>query len=307
MNHATSLHDVQVNQPALVAIGVFDGVHIGHQVLIRRLVERARAAGHLTVVLTFFPHPDAVLHDVSGRYYLTSPQQRAEELTRLGADLVVTQTFDDRFRHMRAAEYVELLARQVSLRELWVGQHFALGYEREGDVAFLRDAGAHHGFTVHEVELVESDNREAISSTRIRELLHAGDVAAAARLLGRPYTVRGAVIHGDQRGRTIGFPTANIDIWDQQVLPALGVYAGHATVGGVAHPSVTNLGVRPTFDGTQLRVETHLLDFDHDIYGQTIDVSFEHRLRGEMKFPSIDALVAQIADDVERGRALLCE
>ncbi|MBK8135264.1 MAG: bifunctional riboflavin kinase/FAD synthetase [Anaerolineae bacterium] len=305
MNHATSLHDVHLNQPALVTIGVFDGVHIGHQHLVRQLVERARVSGHLTVVLTFFPHPDAVLHDITGPYYLTTPEQRAEELTRLGVDWVITQTFDDQFRHMRAADYIETLCQHVAMRELWVGQHFALGYDREGDIEFLRQEGARHGYTVHEVELVQGEDHSAVSSTRIRQLLQNGDVAEAGRLLGRLYTVEGEVVHGDQRGRTIGFPTANVQLWTEQVLPAFGVYTGFAAFNGETHPCVTNLGVRPTFDGKQLRVESHLLAFSGDIYGRTLKVSFMHRLRGEMRFPSIQDLIAQIAVDVEQARVLL--
>lgn len=305
MPHVTSLHDVQLTQPALVTIGVFDGVHVGHQHLIRQLVARARAAGRLTVVLTFFPHPDAVLHRVTEPYYLTSPEQRAEELTKLGVDWVITQTFDDEFRRTPAAEYVQKLVQHINMRELWVGQHFAMGYEREGNTSFLRLEGDKYGFTVHEVELAQSADHQAISSTRIRELLKTGAVEDASLLLGRPYSVRGRVVQGDQRGRTIGFPTANVELWDEQVLPALGVYAGYAQFDTEAHPCVTNLGIRPTFDGTQLRVEAHLLDYVGDLYGRILTVTFMHRLRGEMKFPSIQDLISQIAADAARGRQLL--
>lgn len=305
MPHATSLHDVQLTQPALVTIGVFDGVHAGHQHLIRQLVARARSAGRLTVVLTFFPHPDAVLHKITGPYYLSTPEQRAEELTKLGVDWVITETFDDEFRRTPAADYVQTLVQHINMRELWVGQHFAMGFEREGDTSFLRLEGEKYGFSVHEVELAESADHQTISSTRIRELLTAGEVEEASRLLGRPYSVRGRVVQGDQRGRTIGFPTANVELWDDQVLPALGVYAGYAQFDAEAHACVTNLGVRPTFDGTQLRVEAHLLDYSGDLYGKVLTVTFMHRLRGEMKFPAINDLVAQIASDVEQGRQLL--
>lgn len=305
MNHATSLHDVHLTQPALVTIGVFDGVHVGHQQLIRQLVARAKSSGHMTVVLTFFPHPDAVLRDITGRYYLTTPEQRAEELMKLGVDWVITQTFDEQFRRTRAADYLHSLLGHVAMRELWVGRHFALGYDREGDVDFLRRAGQARGFTVHEIDLVESADQQAVSSTRIRELVQTGDVEAANQLLGRPYAVRGEIERGDERGRTIGFPTANVHIWDDQVLPAFGVYAGYAHFGGEIHPCVTNLGVRPTFDGKQLRIEAHLLDFAGDLYGRTLTVTFVHRLRGEMKFTSVEALIEQIRADVDRGRHLL--
>ncbi|MCC6564787.1 MAG: bifunctional riboflavin kinase/FAD synthetase [Chloroflexi bacterium] len=305
MTHVDSLQAIRLSQPAQVTIGVFDGVHAGHQHLIRELVARAHASGHITVVLTFFPHPAAILRGITGRYYLTSPDVRAEELKKLGVDVVITQRFDDEFRHIRAADYIDLLCRQIPMRELWVGKHFTLGYQREGTVAFLRELGARYGYSVHELELVTGDDQEAISSTRIRSLLEAGDVKAAAGLLGRPYSVRGEVVMGDQRGRTIGFPTANLAIWDEQLLPPFGVYAGYASFDDSTHPCVTNLGVRPTFDGQQLRVESHLIDYSGDLYGKTLTVSFVERLRGEIKFPSIDALVAQITADVATGRSVL--
>lgn len=305
MNHATSLHDVKLTQSALVTIGVFDGVHIGHQHLIRELVARARASGQLTVVLTFFPHPDAVLRGITDRYYLMTPEQRAEELTKLGVDWVITQTFDADFSQTPATDYIDLLCRHIPMKELWVGQHFALGHAREGNVEFLRHEGEQRGFTVHEVELVAGGDHQTVSSTRIRELVQAGEVEEAAGLLGRAYTVRGEVVHGDERGRTIGFPTANVRLWDEQVLPAYGVYAGQATFDGQTYGCVTNLGVRPTFDGVQLRVEAHIFDFAGDIYGKTLTVSFTHRLRGEIKFPSIQDLIAQIRADSQKARELL--
>ncbi|MDL1916084.1 bifunctional riboflavin kinase/FMN adenylyltransferase [Anaerolineae bacterium CFX4] len=273
MTHVDSLQAIRLSQPAQVTIGVFDGVHAGHQHLIRELVARARASGHITVVLTFFPHPAAILRGITGRYYLTSPDVRAEELKKLGVDVVITQRFDDEFRHIRAADYIDLLCRQIPMRELWVGKHFTLGYQREGTVAFLRELGARYGYSVHELELVTGDDQEAISSTRIRALLEAGDVKAAAG--------------------------------DEQLLPPFGVYAGYASFDDSTHPCVTNLGVRPTFDGQQLRVESHLIDYSGDLYGKTLTVSFVERLRGEIKFPSIDALVAQITADVATGRSVL--
>jgi len=305
MAHVTSLNDVQLEQSSLVTIGVFDGVHLGHQHLIRALVERAKASGQLTVVLTFFPHPDTILRELTGRYYLTTPEQRAEQLHRLGVDTVITQTFDEAFRHTSAQAYITQLCDRLKMTELWVGQHFALGYEREGDVTFLSRLGEDNGYTVHAIELVADANHHVISSTSIRALLQEGKVEQVTGLLGRPFAVAGEVVRGDQRGRTIGFPTANLAVWDEQVLPAYGVYAGWATVDGVLHPAVTNVGVRPTFDGQRMAIETHLLDFDDDLYGKVLNLSFDFRLRGERKFEGITALVAQIHADVEAGRALL--
>jgi riboflavin kinase/FMN adenylyltransferase len=305
MAHVTSLYDIHLTQPSLVAIGVFDGVHVGHQALIRALVERAHASGRLTVVLTFFPHPDKVLRGLSGAYYLMTPQQRAEALQALGVDMVVTQTFDEGFRQTRAEAYVRLLAERMRMAELWVGQQFALGFEREGDVAFLTEQGKRLGYSVHAIELVADAQRHVVSSTAIRELLRVGEVGQVAPLLGRPFAVEAEVVQGDQRGRTIGFPTANLAVWDELLLPARGVYAGWATVDGVRWPAVTNIGVRPTFDGQRQTVEAHLLDFAGDLYGKSLNLTFEFRLRGEQKFSGIEALVAQIRADVEAGRRLL--
>lgn len=305
--HIRAFDDVQLTEPSIVTIGMFDGVHLGHQRLIRRLVDEAQQSHRTSVVLTFFPHPDVVIKGVSGRYYLTSPEERADRILGYGVDLVVTQEFNEAVRQVRAADYVRQLQRHLNLATLWVGPDFALGYKREGDVDFLRAQGAAFGFTVETVDLKMGDNPgTVISSSHIREALLAGDVNAAAALLGHPYDLTGEVVLGDQRGRQLGFPTANLDIWEGRLLPANGVYACWAfTEDGVRHPAVTNIGVRPTFDGVRLLVEAHLLDFDADIYGQELRVAFQHRLRDEMRFDGIEALVAQIKRDVSAGRSLL--
>lgn len=306
MKHVTNLTDAHPDRPTIVAVGMFDGVHRGHQHLLRRLVESARAEGLTPVVLTFFPHPDKVLGRAQGRYYLTTPEQRAELLGALGVEVVVSHPFDDEVRQMRAAAFVDRLVEHLKLRELWVGQDFALGYKREGNVAFLREQGAQKGFAVQVVDLVgNAHSGEVITSSTIRAALEAGDVERAARWLGRPYTVEGTVIHGDGRGRTIGFATANLDVWDEQMLPANGVYAGWARVGGETFMAVANVGRRPTFEGQIVRLEAHLLDFDRPIYGERMAFEFVARLRDEQRFDGIDALVAQIHRDAEQGRALL--
>ncbi len=306
MKHVTDLTDARPDRPTIVAVGMFDGVHRGHQHLLRRLVESARAEGLTPVALTFFPHPDKVLGRAQGRYYLTTPEQRAALLGALGVEVVVSHPFDDEVRQMRAAAFVDRLVTHLKLRELWVGQDFALGYKREGNVAFLREQGAQKGFAVQVVDLVgNAHSGEVITSSTIRAALEAGDVERAARWLARPYTVEGTVIHGDGRGRAIGFATANLDVWDEQILPANGVYAGWARVGGEAFMAVTNVGRRPTFEGQIVRVEAHLLDFDRPIYGERLELAFVARLRDEQRFDGIDALVAQIRRDAEQGRALL--
>jgi len=306
MRHVTELTDARPASPTIVAVGMFDGVHRGHQHLLRRLVARARENGLTPAVLTFFPHPDKVLGRAQGRYYLTLPEQRAALLGALGVEIVVTHPFDDQVRQVRAAVFVDQLLAHLKLRELWVGQDFALGYKREGNVAFLQEQGAQKGFVLEAIDLVGNDGSGAvISSSTIRAALEAGDVDRAARWLGRPYAVEGTVIHGDGRGRTIGFATANLDIWDEQMLPANGVYAGWARVGDEVLMAVANVGRRPTFEGQIVRLEAHLLDFDRSIYGERLELAFVERLRDEQRFDGIDALVAQIRRDAEQGRALL--
>lgn len=305
--HVNDLAAATLSKPSIVTIGVFDGLHLGHQALIRRLLAEAQANGLQSVVLTFYPHPDVVLRGIQGRYYLMTPEQRAELLLQWGVDWVVTQAFDDSVRQIRAAAFVDKLLTHLQMAALWVGPDFALGYQREGNVAFLREQGMAKGFSVQTLDLVMQANQDmAISSSAIRQRLGVGDVAQVREWLGRGYTVRGLVEHGDKRGRTIGFPTANLGVWPEQIIPARGVYAGWATLAGERFMAVTNVGVRPTFEGEPvLKVEAHLLDFDREIYGHTLDLTFEARLRAEQKFNGIDALKAQLAQDVQAGRVAL--
>lgn len=306
MKHIYDLSQAQLQQPSIVTIGVFDGVHRGHQHLIKRLVTEAHATGRQAVVLTFFPHPDQVLRHLQGRYYLTSSEQRADELVKLGVDCVVTHPFNDQVRQMRAASFVDQLLRHLHMTALWIGSDFAMGYQREGNVDFLKVQGTEKGFAVQEIDLLLNDG-SAISSTAIREALQVGDVDRVRDWLGRGYTVIGEVVHGEKRGRQIGFPTANVNIWEEQVIPANGVYAGWATLGNERFMAVTNVGVRPTFAGQGVTVEAHLLDFNRDIYGQQLSVSFETHLRPEKRFSGIDELIAQIKADSDAGRTYLSE
>ncbi|MBZ0293073.1 MAG: bifunctional riboflavin kinase/FAD synthetase [Anaerolineae bacterium] len=304
MEHIYDLSEARLEKPSLVTIGVFDGVHRGHQMLIKQLVEDAHHRDRLAVVVTFYPHPDVVLKDVETRYYLTTPEQRAEQLLNLGVDLVVTQRFDDNFRQVRAGDYVNQLLHHLNMQVLWVGTDFAMGYQRQGNVQFLRMEGQAKDFDLHVIDLVTRSG-EIISSTAIRNALHAGEVEQANYWLGRGYAVSGKVIQGQQRGRTIGFPTANIAVWEEQALPANGVYAGWASLGNERFMAVTNIGVRPTFAGDDITVEAYLLDFNREIYGQQLTLTFETRLRPEKKFENIQALVEQIGRDAQSGREYL--
>ncbi|HYO88074.1 MAG TPA: bifunctional riboflavin kinase/FAD synthetase [Candidatus Limnocylindrales bacterium] len=311
MIHLTELEAIALTRPSVVTIGVFDGVHLGHQYLVRRLVASARASGRLAVVITFYPHPDVVLRGITGRYYLTTPDERAALLGDLGVDFVVTLSFDDHLRHIRAAAFVDLMVNHLRVSELWVGAEFALGYKREGNVPFLTAQGAEKGFVVDAVDLMavedSGDGLLKISSSAIRAALAEGAVETAERMLGRPYGVRGEIVHGLARGRTIGFPTANIAVPDERLIPANGVYAGWALLDSECFMAVTNVGTRPTFSGEDVTVEAHLLDFNRDIYGAPLEFQFITRLRPEMRFTGIEALIAQIEADAAAGRAVLAD
>jgi riboflavin kinase/FMN adenylyltransferase len=260
------------------------------------------------VVLTFFPHPDVVLRGELGRYYLTTPEYRAQLLLDLGVDAVITHPFNEATRQQRAQEFVSQLLEHIKMVGLWVGEDFALGYKREGNIEFLRQQGQVFGFEVTTLNLVGLDQAQIpVSSSRIRQLLRNGDVANAQQLLNRPYSVSGRIVTGFQRGRMIGFPTANIDVWEQQLIPQYGVYSGWASFEGERHMAVTNVGIRPTFDGEGITIEAHLLDFDRDIYGVEMHLTMEQFLRAEMKFSGIDALKEQLARDVEASRAYLSQ
>ncbi len=306
MLHLRHLRQAQNDTDSVVTIGVFDGLHRGHRSMIRRLVEQARSSKRLAVALTFHPHPDKVLRDVETRYYLSSPEQRAEQLFALGLDLVITQPFDEGIRFIRAEQFVELLVKHLRLKDLWVGADFALGYEREGTVEFLGQLGKAKGFSVTVIDLIMSDGGgEIIHSSQLRQLLRQGEMRQAKRMLERAYSVTGIVVKGRQRGRAIGIPTANLEIWAEQIIPPNGVYAGLAKIGAETFHAAINIGMRPTFDEDELSIEAHILDFERDIYGATMELSFEARLRPERKFAGLDELLAQIKLDIEQTRAAL--
>ena len=295
MKHFNHLNEVTISSESVATIGVFDGVHKGHQQLINRLVARAHSNGRQAAVLTFFPHPDKVLQKVQERYYLTTPEQRAELILDLGPDLVITHPFDEKTRRMSAADFVEQLLQQLNIKELWVGSDFALGYQREGTIAYLRTKGAQLGFSVTAIDLIMDEaGLESVHSSHLRAIIRDGDLRTAKTLLGRAYSLAGTVVEGEKRGRTIGVPTANLDVWSEQIIPAHGVYAGTARLGNERYATAVNIGTRPTFIEDQLSIEAHLLDFDRNIYGETLELSFEQRLRPERQFSGLDDLVAQI-------------
>ena len=295
----------ETDRPSAVAIGVFDGVHRGHQMVIGRLCERARERDLQTVALTFDPHPLEFVAPERAPLLLTTIEQRIELLGEAGIEVVGVLPFPQ-IRDMAPRLFaVEVLSLRLRSRLIAVGKDFRFGRDREGDVQYLRTVGAEQGFDVFAIDLVGEFDGTVVSSSRIRDLVVAGEVAEAAELLGRPHALRGTVIHGDGRGRSIGFPTANLHVPARLAVPGNGVYAAWAEVGSIRHPAVVNIGVRPTFGLDRRAVEAHLLDFEGDLYGRELTLSFVARLRSEQKFDSIENLVAQIARDADHGREVL--
>lgn len=288
-----------------LTIGVFDGVHLGHESLVKRLRERAAEGDLMSGVVTFRRHPRLVLSPKAKLTYVTSLKERTRLLKTLGVDRVVTLSFTPELSQLGAREFVGLLRKHLRMRALVVGPDFALGHKREGDIASLRSIGEELGFSVDVVQPMVSKG-EVVSSTAIRTALSHGDMEKVSRLLGRNFTLVGKAAKGDQRGKTLGFPTANLVPDVEQALPPDGVYTARAFVVGRAYRAVTNIGVRPTFGDGKRLVEVHLLDFEErDLYGEELRVELVERLRGEVKFSGPGELVDQMKRDVEKARASL--
>ncbi len=288
--------------PSVVTIGVFDGVHAGHRAIVDRLIAAARGVGLPAVVITFDPHPMAVVRPESQPATLTSATRRVDLLEELGINAVLVLPFTaERSRQSPEDFVLEVLVSRLRAATVVVGSNFRFGHRARGDVDLLRRLGQQNGFAVDGLDLVEG-----MSSTVVRELLSAGDVEAAALALGRPYRIQGEVVRGDARGKELGYPTANVQPPAGSAVPADGVYAGRLIADGERYPAAISVGSNPTFDGTVRRVEAYVLDRDDlELYGKDVAVDFIARLRGMVRFDDVDALIAQMADDVERARALL--
>lgn len=301
----TELRRAAVGRPTACTIGVFDGVHRGHQALLRRVVESARSGGYAAAAVTFHPHPRQVLHPEAPLSYLTSLEDRLDYLLATGLDTVAAVTFTSELAQVEAEDFVQTLIDELQLARLVIGPDFALGRHRAGDPATLQAMCDDRGIEMEMIDLIQDDDHK-VSSSEIRAALDRGDVERVNVLLGRRYSVHGPVVLGAERGRTIGFPTANVAVGADLALPAFGVYATVAHVEGREYKSVTNIGVRPTIeDGTAVSVECHLFDFEGDLYGRDMRVDLVHRLRGERKFDGLDALKAQIAADCAAAREAL--
>lgn len=303
---AWSLEDVKP-APSVVTIGFFDGVHRGHQTIIRRAVHDADERGVRSVAVTFDRHPMEVVRPGSQPRYLQSRDRKVTALVDQGVDLVLVLPFDLARSQQSPEDFVAtVLAGPLRAVKVVVGANFRFGHRAAGDVVTLADLGSVHGYETEAVTLLHHGDTP-ISSTEVRDHLERGDVAWAAEALGRPFVLEGAVVRGDGRGRSIGIPTANVEVDERMQVPAGGVYAGHATVVGHegTHPCVVNIGTRPTFGGETVTVEAHLLDGERDLYGEHLAVAFVDRLRDEQRFDGVDALVAQIHADIDRARDLL--
>jgi len=304
----TSLSDIPADfGPSAVTIGKFDGLHTGHRSVLRAVHDAAQKAGLTSTVLTFDRNPLSLLAPERCPDPLVSNGQKRELLADAGIDATVMLPFDRAFSRQSAQQFVQnILVDTLHARIVFVGADFRFGARGAGNVDVLQELGSALGFRVNVVEAMTLDGTHRVSATRIRQLLDSGDVAAAARLLGRPHAVRGTVVRGEQRGRALGFPTANLSPKLEGFIPADGVYAGLLRVDGQSLPAAISVGNNPTFDGVPERqVEAHVLDRDLDLYGKTVEVSFISRIRGMEKFTGIDSLVAQIGRDVSQVRAIL--
>ena len=290
-------------RPVVATIGAFDGIHRGHHLLLGQVVDRARSLHLPSLCITFDPHPDLVLYPERHLSYLTDRAEKERVLRQLGLDYIQVIEFTHELSMLNPEEFLGLVSEEHPLAELWVGSDFALGRGRSGTIAALAELGRTQGFALHVVPPRRSD-REVISSTFIRSLLSQGNVRHANRLLGRRYRISGLVQSGAQRGRIIGFPTANIKPDPRRALPADGVYAAVVALDGINYRAVVNLGSRPTFKEGERLLEVHLLDVTADLYGRTLDVDFVERLRDTQRFESVDALRAQIARDAEAARTV---
>ncbi len=297
-------HDInhsELRRPTVVTLGVFDGLHLGHQAIVRTVVERALLIDAVPTLITFDPHPRQVLKPETAPPLLQTFNQKAEGLKALGIQQIVVLNFDQQLASLSAEQFVQqFIVNRLQAREVYLGKGFAFGHQRRGNIELLQTLSRQFGFHADEVAEVQLRGRR-ISSTMVRMLLKAGRVNVARRMLGRPYGIEGTVTRGHGIGRQLLYPTANLDL-QNRVLPTDGVYVTLAFVDGVWRRSVTNIGKRPTFGGElESKVETHLIDFDQDIYDQVIRVRVLHRLRGEKKFSGVDELRAQITRDRDRA------
>ena len=298
------LRRASLGRPTAVTVGKFDGVHIGHQALIRELKQRAARHGLATAIVTFHPNPLTVIRPGSPNTYLTSLDERIELLYAEGVDTVAPVTFTSELAQTSAEEFARALTEDLGMALLVGAADLALGRGREGRPERMRDLGRQFGFDLEIIDFLTGPQGK-VGSAAVRAALSSGDVHEAARLLGRPFSLRGPVVRGAGRGREIGFPTANLAIGADRELPAFGIYATRAYLGGEVFQAATYVGPRPTFDSGSPSVEPYILDFDRDIYGQELRIDFITRLRGDMAFAGVEALSEQMQHDICATRKAL--
>jgi riboflavin kinase/FMN adenylyltransferase len=293
--------NAEIQRPTVLTLGVFDGLHLGHQQIIRTVAERAKASGAVPTAITFDPHPRSVLHPASSPPLLQTLDQKVEGFGILGIEQTIVIRFTEEFAQIRAEDFLrDVVSERLHAREVYLGRGFNFGHNREGNIDLLRRVSGELSFVADEVPEVRLRGQR-VSSSRIRELLAQGRVNLARRMLGRPYGVEGMIIRGNERGHTLGFPTANLHP-QNRVIPAHGVYVTGTLIDGQWRRSVTNVGTRPTFEtGTEPSVETFVMNWSGDLYGDVIRVRFLYRLRDEKKFASLEHLKAQIENDVARA------
>lgn len=305
MSIEEDLSHLEPDRDSIVTIGVFDGVHRGHRHLIGRLVQEARDAGVLAGVVTFKNHPITVLRPGVEVRFLTDLDERVRLLKELGVDFVVPVRFDRELASLSSREFLKRLYEKLRMRRLIVGPDFAMGRDRDGTLDTLPEIGDSIGFSFESVDLM-TDSAGVVKSTTIRNSIEAGDVSRASKLLGRNFSITGIVGHGEERGREIGFPTANLELGPGLMFPGDGIYATWAHLESGSYMAATSIGVRPTFDdGENRTIEAYLLDFSGDIYGQTLRLEFVQYLRGEEKFDILQALLDQMDEDVRQARDIL--
>ena len=306
--HQLGLPAQSQDRESVLTVGSFDGIHVGHQALIGQIVARARSQDRLAGLITFDPHPAAVLYPERPLHILTTIEEKVSLVASSGLDVIGILAFTPQLAATPPRAFVQRLRERMRMCELWVGPDFALGRDRTGDLHVLRRLGGELGFAVHDIPYVTGGGPEVarqgerVSSSYIRALLHQGQVTQAARLLGRHYGLTGRVVHGARRGRDIGYPTANLAVSPQRVVPANGVYATYVGLGSNWHPSVTNVGVRPSFDDGARSIEAHILDYSGDLYGREVALTFVARLRPELRFGGVQALIDQMGRDVQDAR-----
>lgn len=288
----------------VVTLGNFDGIHRGHQEIFRLLRQEAEANRGTALVITFFPHPLKVLHPDRAPRLITNLEDRIERMECCGIDRVLCLPFNEEFAGWDAERFVrEILVQKLGIRKVLVGEDFRFGKNREGGTNFLKKRGQLYGYTVRKIDPVRVDGME-ISSTRVRQSIQEGRVRETTAMLGRPYNISGTVVTGDKRGRTLGYPTANLAT-EAELLPPNGVYAVRVVLGEESRLGVASLGIKPTFSGKQYSIEAHIFDFDRDIYGKFMRMEFIERIREERSFPDAHALVEQIDLDARQARQLL--